>query len=85
MSRLATAPVPTAVEFTLLAVDIVPMASDKSPDTDLTPRATAPAPAFVGLKLLTPVTPAKSLIAVERLAVFEPEAVVYVTVFSPAF
>ena len=49
LSRLAIAPVPTAVAFTLLAVDIVPMASDKSPDTDLTPRATAPAPDLVGL------------------------------------
>ena len=49
LSRSATAPVPTAVAFTLLAVDLVPMASYKSPDTDLTPRATAPAPAFVTL------------------------------------
>ena len=49
LSRSAVAAVPTAVAFTLLAVDIVPMASDKSPDTDLTPRATAPDPAFVTL------------------------------------
>ena len=49
LSRSATAPVPTAVAFTLLALDIVPIASDKSPDIDLTPRATAPLPDFVAL------------------------------------
>ena len=87
MSRSATAPVPTAVAFTLLALDIVPIASDKSPDIDLTPRATAPLPDFVALKLvISPgATPARSLIAVKRLAVFEPEPNVYVTDLVVAF